>query len=298
MSVIAYSVRVNAYAFWLAGEFPSFSLSLAHADYPVRAEIGAARLSRLKVFFRWLLFIPAAIVSGITQNGLLVLSPIIWLITLVRGRTPQPIFSAAAAVIRYQARYNAYMSLVTDMYPRRLFGDGASDWVGGSRSEDDEERRRELRLPLSAGAHRLMVLIIVLGIAGWIGNIVLRGELRPHPNYALVAAENRLEHASQTYINSVTGCGSATALICHDSGDRAWGEAFDRFASDLSRVSFSGSEAAQESALVHDARVIGRALLAASKSQTLTDHTKAFVRVQLLLPIFEADARTLLGRGL
>ena len=43
--------------------------------------------------------------------------------TLVRGRTPQPLFSAAAAVIRYKARLYAYMGLVTDDYPRQLFGD-------------------------------------------------------------------------------------------------------------------------------------------------------------------------------
>src|SRR5690349_17202238 len=30
MSVIAYSIRVDSYAFWIAGKFPSFSLSLSH----------------------------------------------------------------------------------------------------------------------------------------------------------------------------------------------------------------------------------------------------------------------------
>src|SRR5207237_27151 len=58
MSLIAYSTRVNAYLFFLAREFPAFSLA-RDADYSVRVELGASRLSRATVLFRWLLFIPA-----------------------------------------------------------------------------------------------------------------------------------------------------------------------------------------------------------------------------------------------
>jgi hypothetical protein len=123
MGVIAYSTRVHAYAYLLADKFPPFGFSAD--DYSIEVKIGASRLSRLKVLFRWLLIIPAAVVGGIAGMGLLVLSPVIWLITLLFGRMPQPFFSAVAAVVRYQARYSAYMSFVTDVYPRRLFGDDA-----------------------------------------------------------------------------------------------------------------------------------------------------------------------------
>src|SRR4051812_14032288 len=60
MSVIPYSIRLNAYAFWLDGKFPPFAFSFSDVDYPVRVEIRASRLSRLKVFFRLLLMIPVA----------------------------------------------------------------------------------------------------------------------------------------------------------------------------------------------------------------------------------------------
>jgi hypothetical protein len=212
LNVIAYSVRVVAYAFMLADEYPPFAFS--PTEYPIAVQIDASQLSRLKVFFRWLLVIPAYVVTAIAGNGLLLLSPVIWLVTLVLGRMPQPFFSAAAAVIRYQARYSAY------------------------------------------------------------------------------------ETATTAYL-AIGHCKSRTDVLrCADRYALAWGYAFNRFASDLSSVSFPPSKRGQASAVVHDARMVGQALLVVSKRKTLAGYTGAYRNFEKLLHILEADANSLLGHRL
>jgi hypothetical protein len=282
MGVISYAIRVSVYQLMLADKFPPFGFSAP--GYSVDVKIGASRLSRLKVFFRRILSIPADIVLLLAVNGLSVLGLAIWLVTLVRGQVPRPMFSAAAAVTRYQARYYAYMGLVTDEYPRRLFGDRDSDWAPEG-----------FRLQLSDGAKWIMRVLIVLGIAVTIASIALPIALGPHENSSLVAAENRLESATLTHVNAIQGCRNVRCLRTHE---RAWSSAFDRFASDLSGISFSGVRAQQASALAQDSRMIGQALVAASKSKTADENVRRFQKAQHLLNTFEADAKALLGHGL
>ena len=114
-----------------------------------------------------------------------------------------------------------------------------------------------------------------------------------------LGAEQRLEIASQAYLTSVNSCGTGAAgLPCLKTADRAWGEAFARFASSLSHVRFSGSRQAEASALARDARDISQGLLAASHAKTPAEHNTAFRKVQEMLTPFEADATSLLGHGL
>jgi hypothetical protein len=288
---IAYAIGVNAYVFLLADKYPPFAYPLG--DYPIAVEINPSRLSRLRILFRWLLCIPASIVAGLTRQGLLVLSPVIWLSTLVLGRMPRPFFGAAAAVIRYEARYYAYMALLTDKYPRRLFGD--AEWVPAP-----EGSGREFRVPLSNGARRLVRLIVVLGIAAGIANSVLPYELRSHPNPALVAAETRFERASLQFIQSVRRCGAgAKSLRCRQTQERLWGEAFDGLASSVDRIfPFSGTQASAALAFVHETRAMGRVLVAASKAKTAAGSDQDLLRVQGMLRTFERDAQAALGHGL
>ena len=67
----------------------------------------------------------------------------VWLIVLIRGRMPQPLYEAIAACLRYWARMKAYWYLLTDVYPDGLFGDPAelalsgpvAGWTGPAFSE-------------------------------------------------------------------------------------------------------------------------------------------------------------------
>lgn len=108
---VRYMTRVQGSTMLLVDRYPSFALG--PADYPVRIAIEPTRLNRLAVFFRWLLVIPAALLSAMVSAGWTVCSLIIWLVVLMADRMPPALFEATAAVLRYQLRLWAYSSLLT-----------------------------------------------------------------------------------------------------------------------------------------------------------------------------------------
>jgi len=117
-------LRVRAYLFLLTDAYPPFTLDDA-AGYPVRLAVAErGRLNRAAVFFRVILFIPAAIVSGVAVSGVSsILLFIAWLITLVAGQLPHSLHQALTAVLRYETRLYCYYCMLTPTYPWGLFGD-------------------------------------------------------------------------------------------------------------------------------------------------------------------------------
>ncbi|RST04800.1 DUF4389 domain-containing protein [Streptomyces sp. WAC07149] len=156
---LAYETRVAASAMLLVDRYPPFSFEAP--GHPVRIELRPGPLNRVAVLFRLVLMIPAMIVTGLLQYGWGAVCWVFWLITLVLGRMPAPVFGAVAAVARFRMRYQAYAMMLTSAYPKRLFGDaGAADApmagpgpVSGTRP-----------LLLAAPAKALVVLLLVLGI--------------------------------------------------------------------------------------------------------------------------------------
>ncbi|WP_033822971.1 DUF4389 domain-containing protein, partial [Kitasatospora sp. MBT63] len=120
-SYVAYDTRVEGYLMLLVDRYPPFRLQAD--DYPVRIEVRPGLLNRLAVFFRLILMIPAAIVQNLLVTGWWVLAFFSWLVVLVLGRMPRPLFEATAAVLRYRMRFSAYLLMLTPAYPKRLFGD-------------------------------------------------------------------------------------------------------------------------------------------------------------------------------
>jgi len=155
---VGYHTRVTASSMLLVDRYPPFSLQ-APADYPVQVELRPGILNRLAVFFRLILMIPAAIIESLATGGWYALSFLIWLVVLVMGRMPQPLFEASAATLRYTMRLNAYVLMLTSAYPKGLFGDG-EEYL-------KEERRSATRpLVLSGAGTALMVLFLLAGLAG------------------------------------------------------------------------------------------------------------------------------------
>lgn len=170
---LAYDTRVSASAMLLVDQYPPFSFDAP--GHPVRIELRPGELNRLAVLFRLVLLIPAAIVTSLLQYGWAAVCWVFWLITLVLGRMPQPVYGAVAAVARFRMRYLAYVMMLTSAYPKRLFGDPApvtapapvpatapapglqppppATPVSGTRP-----------LLLSTGAKVLVVLFLVLGL--------------------------------------------------------------------------------------------------------------------------------------
>lgn len=160
---LAYETRVTASAMLLVDHYPPFSFD--GQGHPVRIELRPGELNRLAVLFRFVLLIPAAILTSILQYGLAAVCWVFWLVTLVLGRMPEPVFGAVAAVARFRMRYQAYTMMLTSAYPKRLFGDGPP--VGQPLAPAPGAVPSATRpLLLAAGAKALVVLLIVLGVLG------------------------------------------------------------------------------------------------------------------------------------
>lgn len=157
--VLGYDMRVSASQMLLIDRYPPFALA-PPSDYPVQIDVRPTGLNRLAVLFRIFLMVPAAIVQSLAVYGWWVLAVVWWLITLILGRMPRPLFEATAATLRYRMRFSAYATMLTPAYPKGLFGDdGLAMSQGHSRSATRP-------LVMSDAAKWLVVLFLVLGVAG------------------------------------------------------------------------------------------------------------------------------------
>lgn len=155
---LGYYTRVGASAMLLIDRYPPFALT-PPPDYPVQIELRPTELNRLAVFFRLILMIPAAVVRGLATSGWWALSFIWWLITLILGRMPQPLFEASAATLRYEMRFFAYFMMLTPAYPKGFFGEEAL-------SVPEQQPRSATRPLIMSGAGKaLLILFLVVGVA-------------------------------------------------------------------------------------------------------------------------------------
>src|SRR5215471_11840030 len=114
----------------LTDRYPPFAM--ADADYPVRVSVAPGRLNRLAVLFRIILAIPVAVLVAVLGYGSVIIGFVAWLIVLVTGTMPVPLYQAIAAVTRYGIRYYGYFFLLTGTYPGGLFGDPADTDVAAA----------------------------------------------------------------------------------------------------------------------------------------------------------------------
>jgi Domain of unknown function (DUF4389) len=110
-----YQTHVNAYFFIAANPFPSFT---AAPGYPVDVDIApAAPQSRLTIFFRLLLAIPAFIVLYVLQLVGQVVGILAWFYALFTGSLNRGMRDLLAYWLRYQAQTYGYAMLLTGRYP-------------------------------------------------------------------------------------------------------------------------------------------------------------------------------------
>ncbi|MFC9176544.1 MULTISPECIES: DUF4389 domain-containing protein [Streptomyces] len=156
---LGYDMRVSASQMLLIDRYPPFALN-PPPDYPVQIDVRPTALNRLAVLFRIFLMIPAAIVQSLAIYGWWALCFVWWVITLVLGRMPRPLFEATAATLRYRMRFSAYAMMLTPAYPKGLFGD--DDLV----VEQGHSRSATRPLVMSSAGKWLVVLFLVLGLIG------------------------------------------------------------------------------------------------------------------------------------
>jgi hypothetical protein len=114
-SYLRYLTHVYAYLSIAANPYPSFS---GAAEYPIDVEIApAADQSRLAIFFRLLLVIPAYIVLTVLGYVAQIVIFLSWCFALVLGRLHPGLRDVLAYWLRYNAQALGYLWLLTGRYP-------------------------------------------------------------------------------------------------------------------------------------------------------------------------------------
>jgi hypothetical protein len=237
---LRWQTRVSAYAFLLTGDYPPFSL--ADADYPARVAVQPGRLNRLAVLFRIFLLIPCGIVQVILSYGALTIFQLVsWVITLITGRLPDPVYQAMAAVLRYQARTLGFAWMLTSAYPAALFGDQRGY---GVRPGEDVRDDPEMSWRLSEAARKLIIGFIVLGVlivagAGTgiglsVGSSATTDVNTLNATNQLVSVISPVTNAINNYAANVKACNGK--LACVEGVDRKVSVTFSTFATKLAAI--------------------------------------------------------------
>ncbi|HEX4906292.1 MAG TPA: DUF4389 domain-containing protein [Acidimicrobiales bacterium] len=215
--ILQYQARMYGYGqHLLTDRYPPFTIG--PAEHPIELsfdEVG--RFNRLAVLFRFVLMLPALVVTQIALGGTIIVLLVLWVIVLVTGRMPDAPHAALTAVLRYHMRTYAYVGLVTTTYPRGLFGEG----------DDDDP------LVLSRASKNLILLFLVLGTVAQAFNVSRTAD--DYARAASVAAEideahDELEAAGGAWLSRVEDCTSAE---CVRSANTTFGIAVDTFQQEL-----------------------------------------------------------------
>jgi hypothetical protein len=107
--------HLAAYLFLLADAWPPF---LGDRSYPLDVRIDdPAPQSRLTVFFRLLLAIPAMVLSNVFRLVNNVVALLGWFYSLATGRMHPGLRDVSAWLLRFEIQTYAYLMLLTDRYP-------------------------------------------------------------------------------------------------------------------------------------------------------------------------------------
>jgi hypothetical protein len=115
VGLMRWNARVDVYMNLLRDEYPPFGTG---GEYPGRLEVEyPERLSRWKIFVKWLLVIPHMIIL----YGYVILARCIFFVAffiiLFTARYPRGLFDLVVGYYRWDNRVNAYVLLLTDEYP-------------------------------------------------------------------------------------------------------------------------------------------------------------------------------------
>jgi hypothetical protein len=112
---LRYATRVSGYLFLLADPWPGFTNA---EPYPLDARIDPpAQQSRLTVFFRLILAIPALILVYVFRAVNEIIAFLAWFYCLFVGRMHEGMRNISAWLLRYEVQTYAYLMLLTGRYP-------------------------------------------------------------------------------------------------------------------------------------------------------------------------------------
>jgi hypothetical protein len=121
VTIHRYQWRVYSYALWMRESYPPFDFTGAAIDPgtdPARLSIEyPEHLSRGLIFIKWLLIIPHVIVLTFLGIGAFIAAIIGFFAVLITGAWPQGLRDFIVGVVRWSTRVQAYVYLLTDVYP-------------------------------------------------------------------------------------------------------------------------------------------------------------------------------------
>lgn len=239
--VLQYQARVLAYGqLLLTDRYPPWGVGAA--EYPVELEIDEpGRFNRAAVLFRFLLQLPALVLSQLVSSGLSVILFVVWLVTLVTGRLPDSAHLAFVAILRYQQRVYAYVGMLTTEYPGGLFGDRAAE-IGSpapsSPAADDAlpPSPKITRFVLSGGAKAIVALALVLGVVSSAANLA-NAEWGLFGSAAELADLDRdLEEEFDEWVERSEDCSRAELDDCQQDANAALRLELEEYRRDLGDV--------------------------------------------------------------
>jgi hypothetical protein len=114
MMVMRWQARLTAYLYLQRDEYPPFG----DADYPVEYQLDyPQRLSRWKIFVKWLLVIPHFFAVWVLAIAFGFVFVIAWFAILFTGRYPRSLFDFTTGFTRWVHRVSLYLLMFTDAYP-------------------------------------------------------------------------------------------------------------------------------------------------------------------------------------
>ena len=112
---LRFTTHVSAYVLLLSNPWPPF---LGNVDYPIDLRVAPAEpQSRLTIFFRGLLVIPAAILTYVFRIVNNFIAFLAWFYCLFTGRMHEGMRNLSAWLLRYELQTYAYAMLLTGRYP-------------------------------------------------------------------------------------------------------------------------------------------------------------------------------------
>jgi len=302
------SLRLSAYVFLLTDRFPPFDFEEAPDD-PVGLEVPpATRLNRAAVLFRLILVIPAYLVLYVVSLGIFLFLVFGWFASLITGWLPKPVHDAFRAFVRFQFRFNAYLNLLVPTYPAGLFGDepvpppppwmpaenaeavvdGPSESPGPASTSAPTPAPvpaaapRAWNLVLGAGAKRVLLGAIVIGVAALVTSAVLPAVFpsQTQNQQALVQANNQLVGDFNQFASSAKSC---TTVSCLEQANSVLSEQLTAFVSAVQGVGDSGVDPNAVSQVIQAAQNAEQSTAAmANAGSTVNAYQQAAVRVQLV----------------
>jgi Domain of unknown function (DUF4389) len=317
---VQYVARVNAYAYLLLTDrYPPFDLG--SDDYAVSVDFPrGVRLNRAAVLFRIVLLIPAGIVVQLIGNGLFVVVLVAWLLALMMGRLPVPLFEAFAAVLRYQTRFYAYAALLTSEYPRGLFGDrpgapvpppppppvaldagafgppGTSDLPPPPAYPGMAAPPPRIRtLLLSRSAKVILGVVLALGALFWIGgNVAAVAFSESDTADRLEESYFVLSAATQRYSLETQRCAVSGGIACLQEASGQLADAVRRFQIELRALEFSDASIDEAEQLDRDATDLILVLDRMASTSAPAQYDALLAEFQSLTITFDDDFRELM----